>query len=41
MGYLRADLAPAGTEFDVDIRDQVHRARVARTPFVPSKAKKP
>src|SRR6266849_6248218 len=40
MGYLRADLAPAGTEFDVDIRGQAHRARVAKTPFVPSKAKK-
>ena len=40
MGYLRADLAPAGTEFDVDIRGQAHRARVAKTPFVPSNAKK-
>jgi len=40
MGYLRADLAPAGTELDVDIRGQAHRARVAKTPFVPSKAKK-
>ncbi len=40
MGYLRADLAPVGTEFDVDIRGQAHRARVTKTPFVPSKAKK-
>src|ERR1700730_567535 len=40
MGYLRADLTPAGTDFDVDIRGQAHRARVAKTPFVPSKAKK-
>ncbi len=40
MGYLRADLASAGTELDVDIRGQAHRARVAKTPFVLSKAKK-
>jgi glycine cleavage system T protein (aminomethyltransferase) len=40
MGYVRADLAPAGTELDVDIRGQAHRARVAKTPFVPSHAKK-
>jgi aminomethyltransferase len=40
MGYVRADLAPVGTELDVDIRGQAHRARVVRTPFVPSHAKK-
>ena len=40
MGYVRADLAPVGTEIDVDIRGQAHRARVAKTPFVPSHAKK-
>ena len=40
MGYVRADLAAVGSEFDVDIRGQVHRARVAKTPFVPSHAKK-
>jgi aminomethyltransferase len=40
MGYVRADLASVGTELDVDIRGQAHRARVAKTPFVPSHAKK-
>jgi aminomethyltransferase len=40
MGYVRTDLAAVGTEFDVDIRGQAHRARVAKTPFVPSHAKK-
>ena len=40
MGYVRADLAPVGTQLDVDIRGQAHRARIAKTPFVPSHAKK-
>jgi aminomethyltransferase len=40
MGYVRADLASVGTELDVDIRGRAHRARVAKTPFVPSHAKK-
>jgi aminomethyltransferase len=40
MGYARADLASVGVEVDVDIRGQAHRARVAKTPFVPSHAKK-
>ncbi len=40
MGYVRADLATIGTELDVDIRGTAHRARVAKTPFVPSHAKK-
>jgi aminomethyltransferase len=40
MGYIRTDLAAAGTEFDVEIRGQAQRARVAKTPFVPSHAKR-
>jgi aminomethyltransferase len=40
MGYVRADLAAIGSELDVEIRGQAHRARVARTPFYPSKAKR-
>jgi len=40
MGYVRADLATVGTDVDVDIRGAAHRARVAKTPFVPSHAKK-
>ena len=40
MGYLRADVSAVGTEFDVEIRGQAQRARVAKTPFVPSHAKK-
>ena len=40
MGYVRSDLAPIGTELDVDIRGRAHRARVVKTPFVPSHAKK-
>ena len=40
MGYARADLASLGTELDVDIRGHAHPARVAKTPFVPSHAKK-
>jgi aminomethyltransferase len=40
MGYARTDLAAIGSELDVEIRGQPHRARVARTPFSPSKAKK-
>jgi aminomethyltransferase len=40
MGYVRVDLAAIGTELDVDIRGKAQRARVAKTPFVPSKAKK-
>jgi len=41
MGYVRADLAALGSELDVEIRGQSQRARVVRTPFYPSKAKKP
>ena len=40
IGYVRADLSAVGTELDVDIRGQSHRARVVKTPFVPSHAKK-
>jgi aminomethyltransferase len=40
MAYARADLAAVGTELEVDIRGTAQRARVAKTPFVPSRAKK-
>ena len=40
MGYVKAPLAAVGTELDVDIRGKAQRARVVKTPFVPSHAKK-
>jgi aminomethyltransferase len=40
IGYVRADLAAVGSEWEVEIRGAGQRARVVRTPFVPSKAKK-
>jgi aminomethyltransferase len=40
MGFVRTDLSAVGTEVDVEIRGAAQRARVARTPFSPSKAKK-
>ena len=40
MGYVRADLAAVGTELDVEIRGVGQPARVVRTPFLPSQAKK-
>jgi len=40
MGYVRAELSAVGTELDVEIRGAAQRARVVRTPFYPSKAKK-
>ncbi len=40
MGYVRTDLATIGTELEIEIRGAGQRARVARTPFSPSKAKK-
>ncbi len=40
MGYVRADLAPVGTEIDVEIRDAARPARVVRTPFYPSHTRK-
>jgi aminomethyltransferase len=40
MGYVRVDLAPVGTELDVEVRGTAQRARVVPTPFHPSKVKK-
>jgi aminomethyltransferase len=40
IGYVRADLAAVGTGLDVEIRGQGHPARVVKTPFHPSRAKK-
>ena len=40
MGYVRAELSAVGTALDVEIRGQGQPARVARTPFHPSRAKK-
>ena len=40
MGYVRTDASAIGTELDVEIRGAGQRARVVRTPFYPSKAKK-
>jgi aminomethyltransferase len=40
LGYVRADLAAVGTEIAIDIRGQAQPARVARTPFCPSRVKK-
>ena len=40
MGYVRVDLAPVGTEVDVEVRGAAQRARVVPTPFYPSKVKK-
>ncbi|HUG37227.1 MAG TPA: glycine cleavage system aminomethyltransferase GcvT, partial [Candidatus Limnocylindrales bacterium] len=40
LGYVRADLAAIGTELEVEIREQGQPARVVKTPFYPSKAKK-
>ncbi len=40
IGYVRADLAAVGTELGVEIRGQGYTARVVKTPFYPSKAKK-
>jgi aminomethyltransferase len=41
MGYVPTRLAAVGSELDVEIRGQAHPARVARTPFYPSRVKKP
>ena len=41
MGYVPARLAAVGSEIDVEIRGQAQRARVVRTPFYPSKVRKP
>jgi aminomethyltransferase len=40
MGYVPTELSAVGTEIDVEIRGKAQRARVARTPFYPSKVKK-
>jgi glycine cleavage system T protein (aminomethyltransferase) len=40
MGYVPAALSSVGTELDVEIRGKPQPARVVRTPFYPSKAKK-
>jgi aminomethyltransferase len=40
MGYVRAELAPVGTELGVEVRGTLHRARVVPTPFYPSRVKK-
>jgi len=40
MGYVNADLASPGTDLMVEIRGQGHPARVVKTPFHPSRAKK-
>jgi aminomethyltransferase len=40
MGYVPAALAAVGSELDVEIRGKANRARVVRTPFYPSRAKK-
>jgi aminomethyltransferase len=40
LGYVRADLAAVGSEIAIDIRGQAQAARVARTPFCPSRVKK-
>ena len=41
IAYVETPLAAAGTALDVEIRGQAKAARVARTPFYPSKVKKP
>jgi aminomethyltransferase len=40
MGYVRTDASAVGTELDVEIRGQGQPARVAKTPFHPSRVKK-
>jgi aminomethyltransferase len=40
IGYVPADLAAVGTPLDVEIRGRAEPARVARTPFHPSRVKK-
>jgi len=40
MGYVRVDLAPVGTEIEVEVRGTGHRVRVVPTPFYPSKVRK-
>ena len=40
MGYLPAALSAVGSDMDVEIRGKPQPARVVRTPFYPSRAKK-
>jgi aminomethyltransferase len=40
MGYVPPALSAVGSELDVEIRGTPQRARVVRTPFYPSRAKK-
>lgn len=40
MAYIETALAAVGTALDVEIRGQAKAARIARTPFYPSKVKK-
>ncbi len=41
MAYVPTALSTVGSAFDVEIRGQAKAARVARTPFHPSRVKKP
>ena len=41
IGYVPASLSAAGSDVDVEIRGRAQPARVVRTPFYPSKVKKP
>jgi aminomethyltransferase len=41
MAYVPAALSAVGSTFDVEIRGQAKAARVVRTPFHPSRVKKP
>jgi aminomethyltransferase len=40
MGYVPAAHAAIGAEWDVEVRGKPQRARVVKTPFHPSRAKK-
>ena len=40
MGYVTTERAAVGAALEVEIRGQAHPARIVKTPFYPSKAKK-
>ena len=40
MGYVPTDCSKVGDEFEVEVRGKGQRAKVAQTPFYPSKVKK-
>jgi aminomethyltransferase len=40
LGYVPASLSPVGTELEVEVRGRPQRARVAKTPFHPSRVKR-